>query len=117
MFSNVGRELVRKLLKKAKEHNIKLQAKATKSLKRISLKELYLPENKHYVEGFYPFVLTEMFSLSTLDRLQQRVETVLEYFSDKTYLQYYPFGIQHTPDAFGWLSLVSFPIQTLGDMQ
>lgn len=59
---------------------------------RLTLSEMYQPENHIYLQGKRPFILTGVFKGEKLRELQRKTEAILAYFGDKTHIEYLPFA-------------------------
>eukprot|EP01138_Halocafeteria_seosinensis_P007253 gb/GECG01007416.1/.p1 GENE.gb/GECG01007416.1/~~gb/GECG01007416.1/.p1 ORF type:complete len:691 (+),score=92.41 gb/GECG01007416.1/:1-2073(+) len=93
-------------LHKAQSWNSSLPSRPPGKLKRLTVDDLYKPENFQYLHGAKPFILQHAFNDSELDRMQRKLVAFLEYFSDKSVVSYHPFGSHdHVLDPSGHISL------------
>lgn len=88
----IARERGRKAYRESIKRNRPLRPKPPVDFPRLTLDELYAPNNSRFLQGKKPFILTDVFKGEKLRELQRKSEAVLEYFGDKAHVDYIPFG-------------------------
>eukprot|EP01138_Halocafeteria_seosinensis_P011220 gb/GECG01011461.1/.p1 GENE.gb/GECG01011461.1/~~gb/GECG01011461.1/.p1 ORF type:complete len:187 (+),score=29.12 gb/GECG01011461.1/:1-561(+) len=105
----IARAYGKKVYRKSVDRNRPLKPRTTVDFPRLTLDELYSPQNARFLEGKKPFILVDVFAKEKLRLLQRKSEAVLQYYGDKTQVDYIPFG-SHLADGqpHALMSLVSF---------
>lgn len=87
-----GKEAGRRLYEAYRTQNASVPPPKAGHLPRFTMDELYKPENWEYLHGRYPYILKDVFDPDTVREMKKKTEVYLEYFSDKTFVDFYPYG-------------------------